>query len=135
MEDNAELESFRNQWKEEVKARSRHEPAAKQKREPSAAAAPSEPYSISSIPPLAVDRRIAEDDELLPRGSKEEIVEKTASLRLGDADDDVFNNNKEPQKEPSSALEHFEKAVEKEAQGSLGDSLSLYRKAYRVNLS
>ena len=36
------------------------------------------------------------------------------------------------QKEPRSALEHFEKAVEKEAEGSLGDSLDLYRKAYRV---
>lgn len=33
---------------------------------------------------------------------------------------------------PESALEHYEKAVEKETQGSLGESLSLYRKAFRV---
>lgn len=33
---------------------------------------------------------------------------------------------------PESALEHYERAVEKETQGSLGESLSLYRKAFRV---
>jgi F-box protein 9 len=35
-------------------------------------------------------------------------------------------------KAPRTALEHYEKAVEKESQGSLGDSLNLYRKAFRV---
>lgn len=35
-------------------------------------------------------------------------------------------------KEPESALEHYEKAVERESQGNLGDSLNLYRKAFRV---
>ncbi|KAI5838386.1 hypothetical protein DFP73DRAFT_530986 [Morchella snyderi] len=34
---------------------------------------------------------------------------------------------------PPSALEHYEKAVEKETQGSLGESLSLYRKAFRMD--
>lgn len=34
--------------------------------------------------------------------------------------------------EPVSALEHYEKAVEKEALGSLGDSLRHYRTAFRV---
>jgi F-box protein 9 len=33
---------------------------------------------------------------------------------------------------PTSALEHFEQAVSKEAQGMLGESLDLYRKAYKV---
>ena len=37
-------------------------------------------------------------------------------------------------KEPRSALEHYERAVEKEDQGNLGDSLSHYRKAYRVRV-
>jgi F-box protein 9 len=37
--------------------------------------------------------------------------------------------------EPVSALEHYEKAVEREVAGKLGDSLSLYRKAFRVGLS
>ncbi|KAI5283443.1 hypothetical protein KEM54_002129 [Ascosphaera aggregata] len=34
---------------------------------------------------------------------------------------------------PKSVLEHFEEAVDKEAQGSLGQSLELYRKAYRLD--
>ena len=37
-----------------------------------------------------------------------------------------------PSTEPRSALEHYEKAVERESQGSLGDSLALYRKAFKV---
>ena len=31
-----------------------------------------------------------------------------------------------------SALDHYEEAMEKEASGNMGDSLKLYRKAYRV---
>jgi len=34
---------------------------------------------------------------------------------------------------PGSALEHYEKAVEKETEGSLGESLKLYRKAFRMD--
>ncbi|KAG8411207.1 hypothetical protein J3459_016551 [Metarhizium acridum] len=36
-----------------------------------------------------------------------------------------------PQKELVSALDHYEEAMEKEALGNMGDSLKLYRKAYR----
>jgi F-box protein 9 len=36
------------------------------------------------------------------------------------------------QGDPVSALDHYEKAVEREAVGNLGDSLQLYRKAFRV---
>lgn len=32
-----------------------------------------------------------------------------------------------------SALDHYEEAMEKEAQGNMGESLRLYRKAYRVS--
>jgi F-box protein 9 len=35
--------------------------------------------------------------------------------------------------EPVSALDHFEAAVIKEAQGNLGESLKLYRKSFRVS--
>lgn len=34
--------------------------------------------------------------------------------------------------EPSSALEHYEHAVEKETRGQLGDSIKHYRKAFKV---
>jgi F-box protein 9 len=32
-----------------------------------------------------------------------------------------------------SALDHYEEAMEKEAQGNMRDSLHLYRRAYRVS--
>lgn len=35
-------------------------------------------------------------------------------------------------KKLESALDHYEEAMEKEAQGNMGDSLQLYRKAYKV---
>ena len=35
---------------------------------------------------------------------------------------------------PRSALEHYERAVEKESLGSLGESVDLYRKAFKVCL-
>ena len=47
-------------------------------------------------------------------------------------DDDDFTG-KISTKEPRSALEHYERAVEKESQGNLGDSLSHYRQAYRLD--
>jgi F-box protein 9 len=45
------------------------------------------------------------------------------------------SNPKTGSREPRSALEHYEKAVERESQGNLGDSLDLYRKAFRVGPS
>jgi F-box protein 9 len=49
-----------------------------------------------------------------------------------DNDDIEGYGNKAGNREPRSALEHYEKAVERESQGSLGDSLNLYRKAFKV---
>lgn len=43
--------------------------------------------------------------------------------------------NPENAGEPRSALEHYERAVEKECLGSLGESVNLYRKAFKVCLS
>jgi F-box protein 9 len=133
MEDNAELESFRNQWKEEVRARVRSGSTSKQKKEPSTATSASGPSSVPPVRSPVTDRKREDYDDDRPSsvGVDQGIVEKTASLSLNNADDDAFQ--KEPQTEPESALEHFEKAVEKEEQGNLGDSLNLYRKAYRVN--
>jgi F-box protein 9 len=57
-----------------------------------------------------------------------------ANAVVGDADDDEFTPKRAAAvAEPVSALEHFESAVEKERQGKLGDSLSHYRKAYRLD--
>lgn len=57
-------------------------------------------------------------------------LENPEELRkLGVEGEEIYPSNRT---DPHSALEHYEKAVEKESQGNLGDSLELYRKGYRV---
>jgi F-box protein 9 len=130
MEDNAELNALRRQWREEVSRRNKA--SSSKQNDASSQLAGSH---LDKLPPTrheAADRK-EEVEEDLGRGY-EEIVERTEqhlTLRTAD-EEDTFQ--RVPQKEPRSALEHFEKAVEKEAEGSLGDSLAHYRKAYRVGL-
>lgn len=133
MEDNAELESFRRQWREEV-ARRTH---------PSRSNVPQLKSSVSSatrpgyLPPTrhAASERTVEEDEIdeVTSTDQGEIIHGVEQLSLGKIDEDAFHSQA-PRREPRSALEHFERAVEKEAEGSLGDSLQHYRKAYRVSL-
>ncbi|KAJ9284980.1 hypothetical protein DTO027B5_8551 [Paecilomyces variotii] len=129
MADDAELESFRRQWREEVSHRTRQQT----KQQPQDQTAP----SLERFPPTRHEASDRKEDDLLEEDSRShsygEFVRKVEKLSLGRADEDGFQSL--PQKEPSSALEHFEKAVEKEAEGSLGDSLSHYRKAYRLDSS
>jgi F-box protein 9 len=130
MDDNAELEYFRRKWREEVSSR--------QDRATGASASASQPATTSSahqlhFPPTqheAANRKEEEFDDGDHTGF-DGLVQQTRQLSLHTAEDDSFQNS--PQREPRSALEHFEKAVEKEAEGRLGDSLTHYRKAYRVN--
>lgn len=143
MEDNAELESFRRQWREEVASRNNKQA---QKASPSKPQSPVRPEPRQErFPPTRheASKRSDEeeeeddDDEVDEHEDEEEgeggsgqysqseIVKKVGQLNI---DTDTTDN----QREPDSALEHFERAVEKEAEGSLGDSLQHYRKAYRV---
>ena len=60
----------------------------------------------------------------------DELAQQVGQLSVEPPEDDF---SRREVAEPTSALEHFERAVEKEAEGNLGDSLSHYRKAYRVS--
>lgn len=60
-----------------------------------------------------------------------DLPDKEAEYRLDAADHGLVRGSS-AETEPSSALEHYERAVEKENSGSLGDSLLHYRKAFRV---
>jgi len=73
------------------------------------------------------------------RGQSEELDEVTPHVyqNLGEKQhgrrlDESSAPSASSSSEPRSALEHYEKAVERESQGSLGDSLNLYRKAFKV---
>lgn len=68
-------------------------------------------------------------EELEPR-AYHDLPDKEEELKLGAAEQGQIRGSST--KEPRSALEHYEQAVEKEIQGSLGDSVRLYRRAFKV---
>lgn len=140
MEDNAELESFRREWREEVARRSKPRAAPQATSHTtsvlSTASAPVSPPT--RLPPThhaAADRKDLEEEGPGPASfDLEELAQQVGQLSVKqeeEEDEDGFARR--TVKEPDSALEHFERAVEKEAAGNLGDSLQHYRKAYRVS--
>ncbi|KAJ5103181.1 hypothetical protein N7532_003710 [Penicillium argentinense] len=132
MADNAELESFRREWREEVARRSKPRSRAAPPSAPAAAPAP------PRLPPTAYEaiHRKELEEEGPPPGSfdPDDLARQVddLSVKPGEREEeDEFT--RQAQAEPNSALEHFERAVEKEAAGNLGDSLQHYRKAYRLD--
>lgn len=130
MADNTELESFRREWHEEVARRSTPRST------PSVTSAP----QPSRFPPTrheASHRKKLEEEAPLPASfDSKELSQQFEQLSVElkhDLEEDGFTRG--ATREPNSALEHFERAVEKEATGNLGDSLQHYRKAYRVSIS
>lgn len=125
-ESNPDLESFRQQWRAEVSARSKVEG-----KKGSKSAGYSKP---SRNPPNP--RFTPESIERASEGSNEHKDSPLAGPedRSSNPQREVEDSKKKSgSREPRSALEHYEKAVERETQGSLGDSLDLYRKAFRVS--
>jgi F-box protein 9 len=132
----AELESFRQKWREEVTARTKgkaptasavptHTGASSSKPRPSKSDASDAPTSSH-----ARQRSVEDVDDVTPHVYPD-LGEKQHGRRLDETAAEaaaVIATNREPK----SALEHYEKAVEKESEGRLGDSLSLYRKAFKV---
>ncbi|KAL2872544.1 putative F-box protein (Pof7) [Aspergillus lucknowensis] len=132
MDDSAELESFRRQWREEVESR------AKQNLPEKSLATPSRTVASQSrkFPPTRHEAsawKEEEEEEVAPAHAPMELVPALDGLSLAKQDDEDAFHLRAPLKEPKSALEHFERAVEKEAAGNLGDSLHHYRKAYRLD--
>jgi F-box protein 9 len=121
----SELESFRQKWISDLRTRNEH---------PETAEAPAEPSRrphhgpISSLPhkhvPAPADD--GEDDYVQSRSFDQDEP-------VNQAPQDVHHDRKG--KKLVSALDHFEEAMHKEDQGNMGDSLKLYRKAYRVYVS
>lgn len=127
----AELDSFREQWRAEVRAKI---PGQKSEAQQSAAVASSSRRISRASEPLRKhvkeERHSQDDDEdyIQARSFDGPAPEPAASTSADTAGEDREAKGKEP----VSALDHYEKAVEKEVMGNLGDSLRLYRKAFRV---
>ena len=133
-ESNPELESFRQQWRAEVSARSKLEDSK------------TNPKIIRAQPAKTLRRLSGLSRFSAEKSARTEIVDEKesesipafqafdghASGKSVDIDDIEGYGDKTGSREPRSALEHYEKAVERESQGSLGDSLNLYRKAFKV---
>jgi F-box protein 9 len=121
-ESNSELEAFRQKWREEVTARAHGSTKAPSQ---STSKGSRQPPQIP-IPPINRSQKSRDNEE------EEEPQTNLGGSGRRLSDDEVDESSGIRDAEPQSALEHYEKAVERENQGSLGDSLNLYRKAFRV---
>jgi F-box protein 9 len=131
-ESNPDLESFRQQWRAEVSARSKAGPSKAHAKEvvaqkPSRKQPRSSRFALQSFPNGEEHNKEGLSNTPTFQGGISHTGESSAGI------EDAENvGNKGKSREPRSALEHYERAVEREAQGNLGDSLDLYRKAFRV---
>ncbi|MCJ1336272.1 hypothetical protein MMC09_001548 [Bachmanniomyces sp. S44760] len=137
-ESHSELEYFRKRWREEVAARSKGAtPASIQRpRTQRRQSNGFEEGKPKQTRPSSTTQDVISTDEdnhdAYDSYGYHDLPDKDKARRLGEEGESVHPSNKKP-REPESALEHYEKAVEKEKQGSLGDSLTHYRKAYRLD--
>lgn len=128
----AELESFRQQWREEVSARSKSKVTSSTAPRKAAGASSTRPQAPkSTLPKIPTDKpqeRIEELDEV-EHPTCHDVEGKESGRKLGDPGPSPA----QPNEEPRPALEHYEQAVENESQGSLGDSVNLYQKAFKLD--
>lgn len=132
MDDNAELQSFRRQWREEVSRKTQPSDAPGPSQTTPGRSADAQPRQLPPTRHEAFKRREDEDEEGAP-SYQTELTSGVNRISLAKPDDEDAFHSKNPSAEPESALEHFERAVEREAEGKLGDSLQHYRRAYRVS--
>lgn len=133
----SELESFREQWRAEVRAKM---PGSRSDAQPGPSGAsagssqgPARATTEFLRKPGKENKPLQDDggDVEPPTFDDEPGPEPAASSSMGH----VIEPGERSRKEPVTALEHYEKAVEREIAGNLGDSLRLYRAAFRVRPS
>ncbi|KAL2261358.1 hypothetical protein VTK26DRAFT_4334 [Humicola hyalothermophila] len=142
-ESNPELESFRAQWRAEVQAKhasgsSQQQQQQQQQRQhrtatgQSASAARARyPGAPRGNPPTSTKKPVAPDDD--DDYVQSQVFDEAPSAALAGPSRSGGHPSTAQNAEPVSALEHYEKAVEREAAGNLGESLRLYRKAFRMD--
>lgn len=125
MEDsNPDLETFRQQWRAEVTARTKSDDNKKSNATLPAKQPRRQAFKGVPSSKAANLRDHGEHIEPQPLSSQGDVSKSGA--QHGESSQGTAK------REPKSALEHYERAVEREDEGKLGDSLDLYRKALRV---
>ena len=129
----AELEAFRQRWREEVSARSKR-PGQAGGRAPHEARelrrdAIHNPTSTAGPSTARRKEPIDYSEDIEPPKPYHDLPDPEERLKLAA---DGQNHDRTVFTEPSSALEHYEHAVERETQGLLGDSIKHYRTAFKV---
>ncbi|KAF2766331.1 hypothetical protein EJ03DRAFT_278361 [Teratosphaeria nubilosa] len=119
----AELVAFRQRWREEVSSRNQQKPARQQEQRQKHTQPP------TAGPATARRKEVDYSEEIEPR-AYHDLPDKDEQLKLGAGGDERIRDGRG---EPSSALEHYERAVEKETQGQLGDSVRHYRRAFKLD--
>ncbi|KAF2400011.1 hypothetical protein EJ06DRAFT_42668 [Trichodelitschia bisporula] len=136
----AELARFRAQWREEVARRQAAPAPRSSNRNPAASASASASISTSA-PSSTQPAGPGPSSSKNPPPSAQPTIEESGppppnfnlDSRTALSGRRLDEDGPEERADPVTALEHYERAVEKESQGSLGDSVSLYRRAFRLD--
>ncbi|CUS12622.1 unnamed protein product [Tuber aestivum] len=122
-----ELARFRQEWQAEVSAR-HHQTPGSSAPQPSSSAAVNKPRQN----PFA-SRKLSHSSST-DEGVEDESPELSAQRPLSPVAHQRTSFAGSPSRaDLKRALEHYERAVAKESEGSLGESLNLYRKAFRID--
>lgn len=119
-----ELEIFRQAWRDEVSRRAPQAAGSGAGQSSSSKARQKQ----SKNPQPAAGPAGHQDTEIEPH-TYHDVEEKDGGRRIGDEQPAV-----EPSPPPPlTALEHYERAVEREGEGNLGESLFHYRRAFKAS--
>ncbi|KAI4146574.1 MAG: hypothetical protein LQ340_005882 [Diploschistes diacapsis] len=130
-----DLENFRKQWREEV-LRKRAAPSrgngSSSQTVTSKATNTQKPEQVENSVPTKSRYQDYDDGYSSRTYDFGDLEEREELRKLGPSGSGVHPES-QCEKEPVSALEHYEEAVENEKQGKLGESLRFYRKAFRLD--
>ncbi|CAF9914821.1 MAG: hypothetical protein GOMPHAMPRED_008295 [Gomphillus americanus] len=131
-EANAELETFRRQWQDEVLRRRGDVPIRNPTniRPKHTRSSSKETSLISHLGASSSKNDNYEDDGNYGTYDFDDMEALEDSKRIGKS---MVSPESVANREPISALDHYEMAVVRETEGKLGESLDLYRKAFRLD--
>ncbi|KAL8760852.1 MAG: hypothetical protein Q9184_002987 [Pyrenodesmia sp. 2 TL-2023] len=130
---NPDLENFRKQWQEEVTARMKGDGRALVRTKPSGPSGKVEGSTATvALPHSVVPKDEAELIDGISTQAYHDLDDNDNGKRLASERSEAQSNSR-IWHEPQTALEHYERAIEREDQGNLGDSLKLYRQAFRLD--